>query len=125
MCVIIEGVVEHGDGRGRNLGFATANIDVGKVCDAVDGVYAVRAEVDGERYEGMANLGRKPTFGAGGDRVLEVNLFGFEGDLYGKRIKVELLSYIRSEKAFPSAAELKKAVGDDRRKIEEYFKSVK
>ena len=72
------------------MGFPTANIEVDEKLDARDGVYASRVELDGRVYDAMSNLGRKPTVG-GGRRLLETNLFDFDGDLYGRRLRVELV----------------------------------
>ena len=99
----IEGVVERGDGRGRGLGMATANLPLGGVCLPAFGVYAVEVELcDGARTEthsGVASLGVNPTFGGSLPR-LEAHLFDYEGDLYGARIAVGLCAYLRAEETF-------------------------
>ena len=77
------------------MGFPTANIEADASLDARDGVYASRVEVDGRMYDAMSNLGYKPTVD-GRRRLLETNIFGFEGDLYGRRLRVELLRFIRA-----------------------------
>jgi len=79
------------------MGFPTANIEADAALDARDGVYASRVEVDGRMYDAMSNLGYKPTVD-GRRRLLETNIFGFEGDLYGRRLRVELLRFIRPER---------------------------
>ena len=84
--------------------------------DARDGVYASRVEVDGRMYDAMSNLGYKPTVD-GRRRLLETNIFGFEGDLYGRRLRVELLRFIRPERRFGSVEELFRQIGDDRREV--------
>lgn len=110
---------------GRRLGFPTANIAVGDTPGIADGVYAVRATTDGRTFYGMANLGRRPSVeSADAPRLLEVNLFDFEGDLYGKTLEVELLAFIRPERRFASVEELRQAVEHDRGVIEEYLESV-
>ncbi|MFA9471479.1 MAG: riboflavin biosynthesis protein RibF, partial [Deltaproteobacteria bacterium] len=84
------GHIVQGDQRGREIGFPTANLEVGPLVLPKDGVYAVVARVLGEAgaplLHGVANLGNRPTFDAG--RSVEVHLFGFDGDLYGKRMRV-------------------------------------
>ena len=96
------------------MGFPTANIEADASLDARDGVYASRVEVDGRMYDAMSNLGYKPTVD-GRRRLLETNIFGFEGDLYGRRLRVELLRFIRPERRFGSVEELFRQIGDERR----------
>ena len=114
--ILIEGVVEHGRRLGRELGFPTANLAVPETVSAADGVYRSRAEVGGRTYDAMSNLGYKPTVD-GRRRLLETNIFGFEGDLYGRRLRVELLRFIRPERRFGSVEELFRQIGDDRREV--------
>ena len=96
----IEGVVQRGDARGRELGFPTANLTLGDYQRPRYGVYAVRVTLDdGTEHPGVANLGVRPTFQPP-QELLEAYLFGFEGDLYGRRIEVALHAYIREEKKF-------------------------
>jgi riboflavin kinase/FMN adenylyltransferase len=99
----IEGHVQQGDQRGRTIGFPTANLRLGTYLQPALGVYAVRAGIDrGERtawHDGVANLGRRPTFG-GTEARLEVHLFDFAGDLYGRHLRVELVEFLRPEQRF-------------------------
>ncbi|MBI4185256.1 MAG: bifunctional riboflavin kinase/FAD synthetase [Proteobacteria bacterium] len=99
----IEGRVEAGESRGAGLGFPTANLGLGEYLEPAHGVYAVRAGVDAGGttlwHDGVANLGRRPTFG-GGRVLLEVHLFDFAGDLYGCHIRVRLIDYVRPERRF-------------------------
>lgn len=97
--MVIEGIVVHGNSLGGRMGFPTANIEVDAALEVRDGVYASRAEVDGRMYDAMSNLGCKPTVD-GRRRLLETNLFDFDGDLYGRRLRVELLRFIRPERRF-------------------------
>lgn len=112
----IEGRVAHGDKRGRQIGFPTANLHLGSVVRPALGVYAVRvgvAEEDGDQwFSGVANVGKRPTFG-GEDVVLEAHLFDFTGDLYGKRVTVQLLHYIRAEKKFDGLTALRAQIAAD------------
>jgi len=98
----IKGTVVHGDARGRTIGFPTANIAleqpylVGK-----NGVYGVRVKVDGETYYGVMNIGIKPTFALEKkEKSLEVHLFDFQQDIYGKDLTVEFLFFLREEQKF-------------------------
>jgi len=96
----IEGVVQRGDARGRELGFPTANLTLGDYQRPRYGVYAVRVTLDdGTEHPGVANLGVRPTFQPP-QELLEAYLFGFDGDLYGRRIEVALHAYIREERKF-------------------------
>jgi riboflavin kinase/FMN adenylyltransferase len=100
------GTVVRGDGRGRRLGFPTANLRFDQpVALPADGIYAVRAQWDAKRAGGVASLGVRPTFGAG-ERVLEVFLFDFDGDLYGEALHVEFVRRQRGERKFAAVAAL-------------------
>ena len=104
--------VIHGDKRGRELGFPTANLELDASCGLRHGVYAVRVGVDGRRYDGVANFGRRPMFDSG-IVLLEVFLFDFSGDLYGRDIDVAFIDWIREEKVFGSVDELIRNMNDD------------
>jgi riboflavin kinase/FMN adenylyltransferase len=110
----ISGEVIHGDKRGRELGFPTANVSLDTASGLRHGVYAVRVAVDGRLYDGVANFGRRPMFDSG-VVLLEVFLFDFAGDLYGKHIDVAFIAWIREEKFFGSVEELVQAIADDSR----------
>lgn len=112
----VEGVVGHGRRLGRELGFPTANLAVGAGLLLEDGVYRSRAEVAGRWYDAMSNLGRNPSVGET-DRRLETHLFGFSGELYGRRLRVELLERIRGERRFASIEELRAQIARDRDEI--------
>lgn len=110
----LDGVVVPGAGRGRTIGFPTANVDTANELRPAAGVYAVRVRVAGEaaRHGGAANIGVKPTFG-GGEVTIEAHLFDFTADLYGKRLRVEFLERLRPEKRFASASELSAQIARD------------
>jgi riboflavin kinase/FMN adenylyltransferase len=101
----VSGVVQHGDKRGRTLGYPTANVALSD-CSLAHGIYAVRIALgDGSVRDGVASYGRRPTFDDGAP-LLEVNLFDFSGDLYGQTITVEVVAHIRGEERFDSADSL-------------------
>ncbi len=110
----VEGVVVHGDHRGRTIGFPTANLDPGVTQLPADGVYAVvarRLDREGDLWRGVANLGVRPTFAAG--RSVEVHLFDYDGDLYGARLRVGFAERVRSERRFDGVEALVAQIGAD------------
>jgi riboflavin kinase/FMN adenylyltransferase len=122
----IEGRVEQGDRRGRQLGFPTANIAIGDYLEPMLGVYAVKAGIDmgaaTRWYDGVANLGRRPT--VGGTRVqLEVHLFDMAADLYGRHLRVAFIDFLRPEKKFAGLPELKAQIAADSARAREILLS--
>ena len=112
----VRGLVAHGDERGRELGFPTANVSVpGEILLPADGIYAgwsIRA--DGTRWPTAISLGRRPTFYAEAHAsLLEAHLLDFEGDLYDEPLKVEFVAFLRSEQRFDSVEALVTQIGHD------------
>jgi len=101
----VEGVVESGAGRGQGLGFPTANIRLSPGQRLGHGIYAVRVLADGSWRHGAAYLGTRPTFDDG-PPLLETFLFDYDGDLYGQRIKVEFVDFVRADAKFRSGGDL-------------------
>jgi riboflavin kinase / FMN adenylyltransferase len=102
----IEGVVEHGDKRGRTIGYPTANMSLGNYLRPRFGIYAVRGRLpDGRILDGAASLGIRPTFEPPKE-LLETHFFDFSGDLYGQVIEIELISFLRPEQKFDSLGAL-------------------
>jgi riboflavin kinase/FMN adenylyltransferase len=97
----VRGVVRHGDKRGRELGFPTANLSLDAGVALAHGIYAVRVHVDGAAHDGVASFGRRPTFDDGAPK-LESFIFDFSRDIYGREITVELVGRIRPELKFDS-----------------------
>ena len=108
----VEGRVEGGDRRGRTIGFPTANVSLEGYLEPALGVYAVRVEIGGRKYGGVANFGRRPTFDKK-DVLLEVHIFDFEGDIYGQPIVVSFISFLRPEMKFPGLDALKAQIAKD------------
>lgn len=112
----VSGRVRRGDQRGRLLGFPTANMRLDGYIRPARGVYAVAVEVDGPggpvAAKGVANLGNRPTVGGHEDR-LETHLFDYAGDLYGRRLSVDLIAFIRPERKFDSLDALKAQIATD------------
>jgi riboflavin kinase/FMN adenylyltransferase len=109
----IEGVVEPGDARGRELGYPTANLRLGDYQRPKYGIYAVRVTLDdGSERPGVASLGVRPTFDPP-QELLEAYLFDFEGDLYGRKVEVALHAFIREERKFDTVDSLIHAMRND------------
>ena len=108
----VSGEVIHGEKRGRELGFPTANLKLDPSCGLKHGIYAVRADIAGKRHDGVASFGRRPMFDDGAP-LLEVFLFGFDGDLYGRTIDVAFIGWIRHEQKFESIEALKQHMTSD------------
>ena len=106
----VAGEVRSGAKRGTGLGFPTANIALAPGTALAHGIFAVRVHVDGSRHAGAAYLGTRPTFDDGSP-VLEVFLFDFDGDLYGREIEVEFIDFIRPDRRFDGIAALTGADG--------------
>lgn len=104
----LQGKVIEGDHRGKLLGYPTANIelDSSKKLVPKNGIYFVKVHVDGNTYFGMASIGVRPTFKTNGNRTIEVNILDFNKDIYGLHISIDLLSRLRDEFKFDSAAQL-------------------
>lgn len=119
----MQGKIVHGDKRGSQMGFPTANINLHRQLSPVLGVFAVRVlGIDTKPLLGAANIGWRPTI-TGQDRVLlEVYLLDFSGDIYGLEVEVEFLLKIRDEKKFNSLDDLILAIADDVELTRAYFK---
>jgi riboflavin kinase/FMN adenylyltransferase len=112
----IEGVVQRGDRRGRELGYPTANLQLGDYLRPKYGIYSVRVTLDdGSEHPGVASLGMRPTFEPA-QELLEAHLFGFDGDLYGRKIEVALHAFIRDERKFDSVEALVAEMRNDEAK---------
>ena len=110
----VSGEVVHGDKRGRELGYPTANLRLDPSCGLRHGIYAVRVGVDGRRYDGVASFGRRPMFDVG-TVLLEAFLFDFSGDLYGRTIDVAFIDWIRHELTLDSIEALVRRMDEDSR----------
>jgi riboflavin kinase/FMN adenylyltransferase len=121
-----DAVVVRGDGRGKGMGFPTANLECvsrDKLLPG-DGVYAVYVHHGGERFAGMMNIGARPTFGKS-SRTVEVHLIDFKADIYNQRIRICLVDRIRSEHRFESSDALIVQLQRDRTTCMSILKSKK
>lgn len=111
----VSATVIHGDRRGRELGFPTANLRLEPSCGLRHGIYAVRVCRCGQVHDGVASFGRRPMFDAGGV-LLEVFLFDFSGDLYGSHLEVAFIAFLRDEARFASVDALVRQMHEDARR---------
>ena len=112
----LEGCVITGKSRGVVLGFPTANLDISpKQALPADGVYASRAYIGEQAYPAVTNIGTRPTFGSG-QRVVEVYIVDYQGNLYGSELKIDIIERLRGEIQFRTVDKLKKQIADDIKK---------
>jgi riboflavin kinase/FMN adenylyltransferase len=109
----IEGEVLRGFQRGRAFGFRTANVGLGDYVRPRLGVYAVRVRIDAALYAGVASIGVNPTVGALPEPILEVHIFDFDVDIYGRSIEVELIGFLRDEAKFETAELMVRQIAAD------------
>lgn len=119
----IIGRVFHGDKRGRQLGFPTANVLLKRRVSPISGVYVVKVNTIDNRFYGVANIGSRPTV-AGVRQQLEVHIFNFNADLYGQTIEVVMLKKLRNEIKFSSIDELKKQITQDSEQAKSFVQSL-
>lgn len=119
----LSGTIVKGRGLGKDLGYPTANLQIEEEYKLIpkNGVYTVRASIDGKMYFGMMNIGTNPTVG-GKEQTIETYFFNLEKDLYGRRLQIELLVRIRDEKKFDSVEQLKVAMKQDQSFSMQYIK---
>ena len=121
----LSGTVVKGKQLGRTIGFPTANIELEEAYKLVpkNGVYVVRAEIEGKHVFGMMNIGFNPTV-QGKNRTIEAHFFDFDADIYNRHIKVSILQRLRSEKKFESVELLTKQLEDDRNFSKQYLQNL-
>ncbi|MBY0144471.1 bifunctional riboflavin kinase/FAD synthetase [Neobacillus niacini] len=120
------GTVVHGDKRGRTIGFPTANVETNEEYILPPlGVYAVKIKINENWHEGVCNVGYKPTFNKEALRVsVEVNVFNFDRDIYGKQVIVEWHKYLRKEQKFSGINELVAQIERDKQNAIQYFNNL-
>jgi riboflavin kinase/FMN adenylyltransferase len=110
----MRGTVAHGDKRGRTLGFPTANlVPDARLVVPDHGIYACRAQVDGQTHVAAVNVGVRPTFKTGRGLLVEAYLLDFEGDIYDRELRLDFLERLRGEKRFDSVEALVEQMGAD------------
>lgn len=109
----LHGHVNPGTGRGKGLGFPTANLNVGsQQALPPDGVYATWAYIADNAYPSVTNIGQRPTFGDS-KRIVEAYILDYHGDLYGQELRIDIIERLRGEQRFDTADELKKQIAED------------
>ncbi len=122
----LRGIVGHGDKRGRQLGYPTANIQVHEdLLLPKTGVYAVSSEIDGKIYGGMMNIGLRPTFTSIKEQTVEVNFFDFAKDIYGIELIITIHERLRSEKKFSGVDEIINQLDKDKQEAMKVLNFVK
>jgi riboflavin kinase / FMN adenylyltransferase len=120
----ILGTVTHGDNLGKKIGFPTANLSAHSEQFPPNGVYAAEAKIDNELHRGVINLGVRPTVSGGkSERVLEIHLFDFDRDIYGRDIEVRFLKFLRPEKKFENVDALVAQIRRDIEQAQELFRA--
>ena len=120
--------VVKGNEIGRTIGFPTANLELPKEYMLLNGgVYASLVDYEGKTYKAMANIGHRPTIGdrPEGDMIIEVNIFDFDADLYGKSIRVHFIDRIRDEEKFEGLPQLKAQLEQDRNNAYKLLENIK
>lgn len=116
----MSGKVVHGNKRGRQIGFPTANIELRRYCSPIQGVYAVNLHGLGVVMQGVANVGNRPTVD-GVQSLLEVHLLDFKREIYGENLQVEFCAKLRDEIKFDSIEQLRQQISDDVTQARDYF----
>jgi riboflavin kinase/FMN adenylyltransferase len=120
----VDGGVVRGDGRGRTLGFPTANICTDNELVPPNGVYATTAVVDGAARPSVTNVGVRPTFGESERSTIETHVFGLDADLYGRAVRLSFVQRLRDERAFADVDALRAQIAADCRHARELFDRI-
>lgn len=121
--IVFEGTVVDGDHLGRTIGFPTANLQTAKDMEIPAGVFACRVVLpSGTVCQAMMNVGYRPTVNLGKDLRVEVHLLGFDGDLYGQTLRVEIVDFVRGEQKFDGIEALRAQLCRDRLAVQKRLK---
>lgn len=119
----VDGAIVEGQGRGREIGFPTANMTTANELLPPDGVYATTLTVDGAARPGLTNIGVRPTFGDGA-RTIETHVLGFDQPLYGREVRLGFVQRLRDERKFPDVDALRAQIEADQRRAERLFSKL-
>jgi riboflavin kinase / FMN adenylyltransferase len=117
----LDGTVVAGQRRGREIGFPTANLETTNELVPPHGVYATTLEVDGIVHAAMTNIGMRPTFADGTAATIETHVLGFDGDLYGRQVRLAFVQRLRDERRFDDVDGLKTQIEADKRRAQRLF----
>jgi len=117
----LDGLIVEGKRRGRELGFPTANLETSNELIPPNGVYATTLEVGGIVHAAMTNIGVRPTFNDSTETTVETHVLGFEGDLYGRQVRLAFVQRLRDERRFDDVDGLKTQIEADKRRAERLF----
>jgi riboflavin kinase / FMN adenylyltransferase len=120
----LDGVVEEGRRRGREIGFPTANLASENELVPPHGVYAATMTVDGIVHPGITNIGMRPTFGDATGQTIETHVLRFDGDLYGRRVRLAFVQRLRDERKFDDVDALRAQIEADLRRAERLFNRI-
>jgi len=122
----VSGIVVEGFKLGRTIDFPTANIQINDKYKLIptDGVYAAQISIDGQKYNGMLNIGVRPTVSSNHQRSIEINILDFNKDIYKKNVKLEFLKKMRNEIKFDNLEQLKNQLTIDKLQIRNFFNSI-
>lgn len=120
----IEGTITAGAGRGRSLGFPTANLSTDNELVPPTGVYATTAELHGTRWPAVTNIGVRPTFEAAGAVTVETHILGLAADVYGARVSLSFIQRLRDERKFPDVDALRVQIAADVRRAGRLFDNI-
>jgi riboflavin kinase/FMN adenylyltransferase len=121
---VLDAVVMRGEGRGRTLGFPTANLCTANELIPPHGVYATTAQVAGIVHPSVTNIGVRPTIGDNLTQTIETHVFDFDGDLYGAKVQLGFVQRLRDERAFPSLDALRAQIDADSRQARQLFSRI-
>jgi riboflavin kinase/FMN adenylyltransferase len=121
----LDGIVATGNQLGRTIGFPTVNLDITCAEKLIprDGIYAARAVIDEHVYQGMAYIGNRPTVLPQGEKRIEMHIFNFNREIYGKKIRIELVDFVRPDQSFSGMEELRQQLIRDRSVVMDLFAS--
>lgn len=113
---VLNGTVVHGNGLGRTVGMPTANLLPSGSQNLPEGVYASYVHIGSERYTGVTNIGRRPTVDSDDRITIETNIIGFDDDIYGKQIQLDIMYFLRPVRRMESLGMVKRQVDEDRKR---------
>jgi len=119
--LVLKGEVVHGKGLGKTVGMPTANLKISNEALPASGVYITKVVIDGILYQSVTNIGRRPSVDEEKQITVEVFVFDFDSDIYGKTVELEVLKYLRPVQKFQNLQEVHEQVEKDIEQAKQYF----